>query len=392
MSKITFQVRAGRIVAALCIVLLLSACERTPALASTEARPVDPSPSIPHAREADDTARYLAGLPGNPGSTFAELEKTEAWQAHRDGLDRAWGKAETDLVGKLKAFEKQELNDPRWDAPVFYPFGGPDALTVTLLFPRSPSFTIVGLEPAGTLPAVRQFEHMDQAKYLAETRQTMTSVLGKSFFVTREMDKEFRGQTTDGLLLPILQLLVRTHHRVLGFRYVRLDENGGIIERAADYVPPTRYGNKGVEVEFETEGDSAAHTLRYFSANLTNGHLAEDKPFLVYLSHLRGVTTFLKATSYMTHRAEFSTIRNAVLADSANVLQDDSGIPYANFLPEVWDVQLYGEYTRPYGSFKWLEQPDLHQAFGKPGVKPLPLRLGYGYGRVASNLLMGTRK
>jgi hypothetical protein len=304
----------------------------------------------------------------------------------------AWGKAKTALIDKLSAFSKQELSDSAWASPVFYPFGGPDALTVTQFFPRSPVFMIVALEPAGTLPSIAEMNKLDSQKYLAETRDTMSSVLGKSFFITRDMDKQFRGQITDGLLLPILQLLVRTQHQILGFRHVRLDENGEIIERAVNYEAPMRYGNKGVEVEFKTEADASVHTLYYFSVNLANDRLAENKPFLTYMSRLKGVTTLLKATSYMPHHKEFSTIREGILAASANILQDDSGLPYASFPAEDWNVQLYGEYTKPYGSFAWLEQPSLRTAYSEPGVKPLALRLGYGYGKVGSNLLMARRR
>lgn len=350
-------------------------------------------PPVTRTREADDVARFLAGLPGTPESPFVKLETSNAWRVHRDRLDDAWGRAEKDLVLKLSAFQKQELSgDPAWAAPVFYPFGGPDALTVTLLFPQSPVFVIVGLEPAGTLPTVHQIEKLDQQKYLAETRETMASELGRSFFITRDMDRQFRGQITDGLLLPILQLLVRTHHQILGFRYVRLDDGGAIIERVPTYKAPTRFGNKGVEIEFKTDSDSSVHRLYYLSVNLSNERLLENKPFLSYLSRLNDVTTFLKATSYLTHKAAFSMIRDAVLSQSANILQDDSGIPYSFFQPGTWTLLLYGEYTRPYGSFRWMEQPSLRNAYSEPGVKPLSLRLGYGYAKVGSNLLLARRR
>lgn len=233
---------------------------------------------------------------------------------------------------------------------------------------------------------------MDLTKYFAETRETLASELGRSFFVTREMDRQFRGQITDGLLLPILELLVRTHHQVFGFRYVRLDEAGEIIEREAIFKAPTRFGNKGIEIEFKTDVDSSLHTLYYFSVNLSDERLVENKPFLAYLSHLPSVTTFLKATSYMTHQPAFSMIRDAVLDHSGRVLQDDSGIPYEYFHPDTWTVQLYGEYDRPYGSFRWLEQPTLRKAYREDGVKPLSLRLGYGYSKIASNLLLAKRR
>jgi len=43
------------------------------------------------------------------------------------------------------------------------------------------------------------------------------------------------------------------------------------------------------------------------------------------------VTSYFKATSYMTHKAQFSMIRDQVLAKSDAILQDDSGIPYRFF-------------------------------------------------------------
>jgi hypothetical protein len=343
-------------------------------------------------READDAGRFIAGLPGTANSTFAALEATEAWKEHRRLLDAAWGKAEKPLIGGLREFQKEELNDTELrSSTIFYPFGGPDALTLTLDFPQSPNYVMVALEPAGTLPRASHIKSKDLSKYLAENRETVASELGRSFFVTREMDRQFRGQVTDGLLLPILHLLVRTQNTILGFRYVRLDEQGQVIDRAADYKAPTRYGNKGVEIEFRADADQSIHKLLYFSVNLSDERLPENQPFLTYLSRLKGATTLLKATSYLTHQAGFSMIRDRILANSAAILQDDSGIPYRHFQPGVWKVQLYGEYNRPYGSFRPFEQPDLRKAYESTGVKPLSLRLGYGYSKVASNLLLAKR-
>src|SRR5580698_4337646 len=143
------------------------------------------------------------------------------------------------------------------------------------------------------------------------SRAPRTSELGRSFFITRQMDQQFRGQVTDGLLLPILQLLVRTNHTILGFRYVRLDEQGAVIDRTLDYHATTRYGNKGVEIEFRSE-DQSEHQLYYFSVNLSDERLAENKPFQTYVFTLKASTTMFKSTSYMLHRRDFSLIRNLV--------------------------------------------------------------------------------
>jgi hypothetical protein len=163
------------------------------------------------------------------------------------------------------------------------------------------------------------------------------------------------------------------------------------VERAADYRAPGRIGNKGVEIDFRTDSDQSIHKLFYFSVNLSDKGLLGNQACLSFLAGLKGTTTFLKATSYMLHKQEFSTIRERILANSLAVLQDDSGIPYHFFATARWRVQLYGEYVRPYGSFRWLEQPDLRKAYQTLGPKPLDFRIGYGYGKVASNLLFAAR-
>ena len=131
--------------------------------------------------------------------------------------------------------------------------------------------------------------------------------------------------------------------------------------------------------------------MLYFSVNISNDRLKENTPFQKYLSQLTGVVSMLKATSYMPHHAGFSMISDALLADSYAILQDDSGLPYKKFTPEQWKVQLYGDYNKPYGSFSWLEQPDLREAYKTGGPKALPMHVGYGYRRITSNLLLATR-
>ena len=347
----------------------------------------------PQSRDADDVGRFLAGMPGNPGSPFADLEKEEAWKVHRRELDQAWGHMEAATIPGMRKFQKTELSGgPTGNSLAFYPFSGPDALLMTVFFPQSPTYVMVALEPSGTLPTRKDITRKDLKVWLAQTRETVGSELIRSFFITREMDHHFRGQVTDGLLPPILHLLVRSGHTVLGYRYVRLDENGKIVGRTADYKTPGRIGNKGVQVDFRTDADQSLHTLLYFSVNLADDRLRENKPFLTFVSNLKGMSSFFKATSYMTHRPEFSVIRDLVLTNSSAVLQDDSGIPYRYFKTPGWQVQLYGDYEQPYGSFRYLVQTDLRKAYDEPGPKPLGFKIGYGFSKAPSNMLLARRE
>jgi hypothetical protein len=348
---------------------------------------------VPENRDADDTARFLAGLPGKPGSPFAELEQTEAWKDHQARLDSAWHKAAGSLIAGLHEFGKAELSDPPLrEAIVYYPFSGPDALYAVESFPNNATYVLVALEPSGTLPSVKRLsQKQDLAAYLAATRESMASVLGRSFFITREMDRQFRGQVTDGLLLPILEVLVRRHNTILGFRYTRLDDDGKLIDRDLSYKPRTPYGDKGLQISYRSDEDQSVHQMYYLTINLDDEHLKTNPQFVKYSAGLKGSVTLLKATSYMTHRDEFSTIRGLILDNSQAVLQDDSGIPYHFFTPDQWKVQLFGEYTHPYASFRYLIQPDLQKAYHDPSARPLPFRIGYGYGKVNSNLQLARR-
>ncbi len=377
--------------AAALFALLLTGCGKSAPVTAQDRPTREPDP-IPHTRELNDTARFAAGLPGRPDSPFLEFENTAAWKDHRQRTDEAWSQAESELLEGLRQFQRQELDRPPLNTrTVFYPFGGPDALTPVMYFPHAPVYVLVGLEPSGTLPTLAQVRKKLSAPYLAALRKTMASELGKSFFVTREMDRQFRGQVTDGLLLPLGQLLVRGGHTLLGFRYVRLDDAGRIMERPAAYHVPGLIGNKGIEIEFQTDTDLSIHRLLYLTVNLADNRLAANQPFLRFVESLKGATTMLKATSYMTHHPEFSVIRKIVLENSGAVFQDDSGLPFRLFTAADWRVQLYGDYQRPYGSFKRLEQKDLRNAYRQAAVKPLPMHVGYGYRKITSNLLLAER-
>ena len=116
---------------------------------------------------------------------------------------------------------------------------------------------------------------------------------------------------------------------------------------------------------------------------------------LKFLEKQKPIVTYFKAASYLCHRPNFTFVRGRILELSAGVLQDDSGIPFQDYEPEKWNVQLYGKFEKPYGSFgvfPQFRQPALKDAYERGGVKPLDFPIGYGFSRVPSNLLLAKRK
>ena len=67
----------------------------------------------------------------------------------------------------------------------------------------------------------------------------------------------------------------------------------------------------------------------YLKGDLSNG--SQSRVIQDYLSRHRPAGSYLKAASYLMHEESFSSIRAYLLANSAFILQDDSGIPLRAF-------------------------------------------------------------
>src|SRR5580692_4369571 len=109
----------------LSLAVLFSACS-SPRKVAAESLPKEQQPDlVPHSREANDVARFLAGMPGTPGSPYAELEASDVWKEHRRVVDAAWQSAEREQLPGLRKFQADELSAPALQsATVFYPFSG----------------------------------------------------------------------------------------------------------------------------------------------------------------------------------------------------------------------------------------------------------------------------
>lgn len=345
--------------------------------------------------EANDAARFLAGLPGRPGSAWKRLESDPAWEEHARQIDRLWSLYQNQRRAGMEKFRQTELvGTPLDGAAIWYPFSGGDALTMLTFFPGHRSYSMAALEPPGRVPGVEDFEDGRMAEELPALAGTLGSLLRKSFFVTREMDRQLRGQAADGVTQPILILLARLGYRILSHTYVHVEDDGHLARRILE-PRRTAFGlNRGVIFEIQRDGGPVA-LLHYTSLNLDDAHMKLNAGYAAYVGSLGRPVTMLKATSYMPHSKAFSMVRALILERSGAIVQDDSGIPWYLLAKPEWRVQLYGEYTRPYGKdFAFRTQPDLREAYDAQhaAVRPLSFRMGYGAGRQLSNLQVARRR
>ena len=390
MARVSLQFRTSAIVTGIGLTLWMTACgAKNPEVVKNEdSSAVFTVPANPY---ADDAARFLAGMPGRAESPLKKREAEKQWQAHAAGFDAAFARWATVRQPPISAFQASELAGNEIEsATAFYPFGGPDVVHLLTFYPKNPVYIMVGLEPPGTLPTEKRLRSAALEAQLPEVRRTLFDVLGKSFFITKEMDKQLRGQVTDGLLPIMLVQLVRSGAKILGTAPIMLDPKGTVVARDESLKNQV---NRGVAIDYVMKSETKPHRIYFFSINLGDSRFAANESFKAFLAQQPRLVSMFKSTSYMPHRADFSAIREQVLQRSTAVVQDDSGIPFKFYEAAKWNRQLYGQYSKPYGSFRNLVQPDLQKAFAdKAAVKPLAFNIGYGFNRIPSNLLIARKK
>ena len=354
---------------------------------STVETPVDPlakfAPNV--AKKWTDTAKLLAGIEVDGNSQFAKIQTTNSWLSHRNFLDNAWGKLEAQQLSKVRKWSGQELKAINETSPsVFYPFSGPDFLYAYSLFPQGKEYVLIGLEPVGTIPDFSQLSSTQSLQKIQEAKNSLYAILQYSFFRTKDMKVDLANQG----VLPILFLfMARTNQTILDVEYIGIAKDATVQKYQEGMVP-------GVKIYFVPEGESTPRTLYYFSTDLSNSGLEKNPEFQTFLKQLEQPVTYLKAASYLMHYGTFSTMRDLLLSQSKNLLQDDSGIPVKSFNTEQWNLTFYGNYTPPRAPFNQEEyQPDLMKIYrSNKNLGKLNFGIGYNFGPNESNLMLATKQ
>lgn len=341
----------------------------TPLLAQDETSPSLPSVSI------DQISTFLAGIP--QGGALTSYEETLEWKNFSRDFESRWHRIQEKRLAPMKAWRDQYLGPIT--LPLFYPMGGPDVLNALLFFPHSTEYMIFGLERVGKniTPDMLNTSEKRQS-YLQNVQNGTSSLFERSFFITKDMSKDFFDC---GVLPTLLALLKRSHAEIKSITFVKLTSEGDLLE-CPDHEA------QGVSISFLQQGHDKPQTLSYFRQNLNDYHIHQITPFLKKKGPL---ATMFKSASYTPHQVGFAKLVEFVLENTTLLLQDDTGLPYRVLQQHQWQLKYFGVYEEPYGeSFVAYKQPDLARYFNeqKEAIKELPFRIGYGYGKVPSNFLI----
>jgi hypothetical protein len=330
----------------------------------------------------NDTARFLAGMPPAAESPLAPLTRDRAWQDHARIFDSAFERLEQRQLARIRAWSGNNLTA----APptMFYTFSGPDFLYANAFYPNATTYVLSALEPVGTVPDLTTLRG-SVAPSLHQLRASLSSIMSYSFFITHHMKSDLRAGRVNGTLPILYVFLARSGKTIREVTPVRLDDEGA-VQPDVDGVRGS--ATRGVKIVF-AGSDGEARTLYYFSTNLADDGVKSSK-FLKFCETLAPAGSLVKSASYLLHSGGFTKVRDFLLANSAVMVQDDSGIPLRYYDPKKWDLQPFGRYLGPIGVFPGRYQPQYAALFRKS--RPIDFGIGYRWHPNESNLLLAVKK
>jgi hypothetical protein len=316
----------------------------------------------------NDIALFLAGKPVNRGSILSRVQQTAEYQIHQKEMRFTWQAYAARRIGRIKAWSNANLPPA---GVMHYPFGGPDLLHASAMFPNASTYVLLGLEGVGEVPPLESLPPEEVLGALPAYRQATRTQLEVGYFITKDMRSDLDRSALRGVTPILLGTIALMGGRV-----------GGVSGISAG-------GKPGVQISFN-DADGRGHRATYISGDLSNGSFAGGYESWV-ASQGRGITYF-KAASYLMHDDRFSKVRNFYLSNSNAILQDDSGIPFRYFDQGKWSIRYFGNYQQPIDLFAKHAQADLRAAYASNPSSSIPFGSGYHYSAENANLILAIRR
>ena len=339
-----------------------------------------------HARAAevtpDDTARFLAGMQPSADSPLMPFTRDPAGQRHAKFFDGAFAQLEQRQLSRIRAWSDVNLAAPR--PTMFYLFSGPDFLYANAFYSKANTYVLGALEPVGTVPDLSKLPRGAAGAALYNVERSLGSILSFSFFITKQMKVDLHTNQVNGTLPILYVFLARSGKTIRNVEMMALDDKGG-IHVGNDNPGPN--ATRGVRITFAGP-DGEARTLYYFSTDLSNPG-ARAAGFLKFCETLGPGNSLIKSASYLLHSGNFTVARDWLLANSATIIQDDSGIPLGNYNSRQWRFFPFGRYLGPIAEFPGRYQERYAELFTR--AQPIDFGIGYRWRTNESNLLLSVK-
>jgi hypothetical protein len=267
---------------------------------------------------------------------------------------------------------------------MFYMFSGPDFLYADAFYSKASTYVLSALEPVGSVPDLTRLSAGGIGSALYNVERSLGSILSFSFFITKQMKTDLQTGQLSGTLPILYVFLARSGKTIRDVSPIALDDKGAAYFANEN---PGPNATRGVRILF-AGSDGVEKTLYYFSTDLSNSGVRVSG-FLKFCATLAPGNSLLKSASYLLHSPNFTTVRAFLLANSATIIQDDSGIPLAYYDRKQWRFFPFGRYRGPIDEFPGRHQPDYAELFRRG--QPIDFGIGYRWRMQESHLLLSVK-
>jgi hypothetical protein len=337
----------------------------------------------------NETALFIAGKELPAQSALSKFAKTAEYQAFRKQMDASWSRLQESNMRKIEAWRQKFLPGP-YNSTIYYPFAGPDVLNAIVFFPDGDDYIMFGLEATGNIPQPQGVANDKLMAGLNGLTAALNSILNVNFFQTLHMQKDISTNAFNSIISIMMYFLARSDYEILDVKKVFIDDMGQVTTDGTKI--PKAMIIPGAEMLFRKGKDAPIKRVRYFEVDVSDSSIDKHPNFFAYLTRYARFTTIVKSASYLMHYdAHFLKIRDFTLAQSDQILQDDSGVAMRYFPQQEWKFRYHGVYTMPIPLFQNRFQPELKKLFAEKSTGLLPFSYGYNFGANEANLMFAER-
>lgn len=284
---------------------------------------------------------------------------------------RAWLNYEKQVGQPLLSWSGKEIAYAG-GTTIFYPFSGPDFLTVERAFPNAARYVLVAQQKA--LKPINP-ENMSEKKRAAFEKKLSDAwakfgILG--YFRTEDLNDDQRDKTSN---LGVTTILMAFAAR-LGYEVTEVAPLGFNLDKGEwEALSASEAKWNSVRLSLQKEGRKV--TLDYLSVDLSDDGMRTKKEQQAWMKRMASHPTLLKAASHLLQEPYFSILRNMLVSSAPIVVQDETGLNYTD-LSKIGAVKLYGNFIKPQVLFKKTRQTALAAAYKAEKTRnELPFAFSY---------------
>jgi len=282
--------------------------------------------------------------------------------------DESWAVYQKDHGQAIVEWAKTEIKFSGTGS-VFYPFSGPDFVTVNQMYPDADRYVMVAMQAAGepaqlaTMSPERAQQF--QTKFLREWKRFAYN----AFFITAELEADrFAKNTHIGITTILTTFALYSGYDVAEVYPITYDSASGQFIKSAGAW-------NSVRLVLKKNGKTVA--LDYVRLDLSDQNLLVKEPMRGWLSHMTQHPMLIKAASHLLQDGNFIVLRDMIVKNAPIVVQDETGVDYAQ-LKKIGKVDLYGGFSLPFEQFSPHKQQTLAQAYRQAtALKPMPFAFSY---------------